>query len=184
MCDGTNGRSSIVRNGVCHVRVTCLTKHASTKAQSKNFKIPLYVAVIRAIIDSSACLCSGVRRCMVRNHKDCQHTRRKLIELSGHDACHEVMSSLFELEDGFKEIEMSPTRTDGQDRNEVTTENNDGDNDSENSEDGGNDHDDLWVRFKATTFSRIQDQLDSFLEASSFCLVEPVYLGFFPYQTQ
>lgn len=30
----------------------------------------------------------------------------------------------------------------------------------------------------------IQDQLDSYLEAASFCLVEPVYLGFYPFQTE
>lgn len=44
--------------------------------------------------------------------------------------------------------------------------------------------DDGWVKLKFCNYLSIEEQLYSVLELVSFCLVEPITLGYFPFQTQ
>lgn len=97
--------------------------------------------------------------------------------MGGHEACRQVMSALFELYDGF-EMTVPTVHT------AAAGDNGEGDSDSDASSSSGKEDRDVWVRVQASNLTAIQDQLDSNLEAASFCLVEPVYLGLFPFQTE
>lgn len=84
------------------------------------------------------------------------------------------MSVLFEISD--RRSETSSNRS----VNIEEAMSNDCEND-EQEEDCDN-HD--WVQVKNVKFNSIEDQVYSYVGCVIFCLLNPLYLGFFPYHTE
>lgn len=143
-----------------------MTKYASTKAQERKSKITQHVDVIRSFIEPTSCLCRGAGRCFLRNHEECQKRRTKLTEIAEHNACSQIMSAVFELDDGLR---IGVATREG---TTVEEPNGDGENCSETESDGDDDNvridEDACVRFKFRNIGSVNEPIDTFLEAASF----------------
>lgn len=118
---------------------------------------------------------------MEQDHVECDSIRQKVKGIGEHGACRQVMSFLFELADEFtlgRRTMASSSATPPT----AATAGADDNSDSDDEKMAADQHE--WVRFRTRQLVIIQEQVDSFLEVASFCLVEPLALGFFPFQTE
>lgn len=187
-----------VRDGYLQIRLGGMGKYGSTVGQRKRKNILACMNVVRWYIDHSVCICAGESRSDERDHGGCAAARLKLFGTEGRMVAAYVMQALFELVNvpvyssnnsaGTTEralngsvSELIASHGDGEDYGDQAGD----------AEDGGNGSDyedmaeeDAWVRCKFAQYHCIGEQLDTVVELLSFCILEPITLGFFPFHTE
>lgn len=186
--------------GYLRIRLWDMAKFGSTKVQTTRSKVKEYISISRWLVDNNSCLCSGDLKCEsssiksgnASTSKPCDDLRKTLSKAEGNQWASLAFTSLFSIVSGSRATFLDgigstanpsghgtePGLEEGGSTRSDSDEENDGD--VENMALARN-MDADWIEVKHGYHVDIEYQLETVLEVITFCLVEPVTLGFFPF---
>lgn len=128
----------------------------------------------------NSCLCNGAEQTEERNHDACEQGRREMARIGGEVICRQVLGRTFKI---VPEAVFEPnSEANGMSGMAVSAETDNSGSDDDNGEENiGSDN--VWVEVLCEQFLYVEKVLDTTLQLVAFCLVEPIGLGFFQFQT-